>query len=72
MHTATWPLLLTYPQHLRSATRYTLDALECLLPVPGGTNDGVRVSRWLDGAVDAGLLSSAERGALRTDIAPNL
>lgn len=70
--TTTWPLLLTYPQHVSASTRRTLDALESLLPVPSGTDDSVRVSRWLDAASDAGLLSSVERGSLRSDIAPNL
>ncbi len=71
MHT--WQDLLTYPQHVSAATRSTLSTLESLYPPPSAPDDrGLRVSRWLDAAVDLGLLTRVERVRMRSDIAPNL
>jgi len=69
----TWTALLTYPQHVSATARATLDTLEALYPPPSAPDDrGLRVSRWLDGAVDLGLLTRVERATLRFDISPNL
>jgi hypothetical protein len=68
-----WQALLTYPQHVRASTRSILDTLEALYPPPAAPDDrGLRISKWLDGAVNLGLLTRIDRDMIRFDIAPNL
>lgn len=75
MFEPTWQILLSNPAYrnsMKTWVRNILDTLEEILPLPDISDRYVAMSRWLNAALLAGVITANEESALRTEIAQEM